>query len=402
MPKPRLLPTLAGLSLLGLPTLAAAAATQVVEFYNSNLNHYFITASSTEASAIDQGAAGAGWVRTGKTFAAYASAAEAPAGAVPVCRFYGTPGLGPNSHFYTAVAAECEGTKQDPGWTYEGLAFYVFLPSGPNCPSGTQAVYRNYNQRWQQQDSNHRYTTDQAVYNQMITAGWSGEGAVFCAAGTDTPPPAPGNGDCLPAYQTGDERRFRITMTGVSGAPPVYNLTERVGATTTFDGQSALPSTWTDDNGKPSQKLYQQFSASHRFELGADGFDAGTGARSSSLKYTPYLSYPLNMSVGQTHNMSFSTVDLLSGATLSTNTLAFTFTGRESVTVPAGTFGNACKYTSTTQTSAYGFTVTNNVTSWTDAQVGLVKSYSSTTNFGMSTTITHELLSANVGGVVRP
>ncbi len=401
-PPTRLSAALITLNFAALPCWAAT--TPVVEFFHATLNHYFITASAAEASFIDQGGAGAGWVRTGKTFAAYASADAAPAGALPVCRFYGTPGKGPNSHFYTANAAECEGVKADPGWTYEGLAFYVAVPAGGQCASGTEPVYRNYNQRWQQNDSNHRYTTDQAVYNQMTAAGWSAEGVVFCAAGSGSnPPPPPATGsDCLPAYTAGDLRRFKITATGISGGQPTSPMTERVGANTTFDGQSVIPSTWTDDSGKIAQTLYQQFTATHRLELGADGYDATSGARSSSLKYSPYLSYPLSMSAGQTHSMSFSTVDLLSGATISSNTLAFTYAGREAVTVPAGTFATACKYTSTTQTTAYGFTVTNDVTSWTDSRVGLVKSYSSTSNFGVTTTITQELLSANVGGVVVP
>jgi hypothetical protein len=30
-------------------------------------------------------------------------------------------------------------------------------------------------------DSNHRYTTSDAIYAVMVAAGWIGEGAVFCA-----------------------------------------------------------------------------------------------------------------------------------------------------------------------------------------------------------------------------
>ncbi|CAG0996526.1 lysyl endopeptidase [Burkholderiales bacterium] len=149
------------------------------EFFNSNLNHYFITAAASEASGIDTGLAGPGWSRTGYTFKVYPLGQGS--GAVPVCRFYGTPGVGPNSHFYTGVASECEGVKQDPGWYYEGLVFNTVLASGGSCPSGTSPIYRVYNGRWQQNDSNHRYMTSSTVYQNMIAAGWSGEGVVFCA-----------------------------------------------------------------------------------------------------------------------------------------------------------------------------------------------------------------------------
>jgi hypothetical protein len=30
-------------------------------------------------------------------------------------------------------------------------------------------------------DSNHRYATSDAIYNQMVAEGWSGEGTVYCA-----------------------------------------------------------------------------------------------------------------------------------------------------------------------------------------------------------------------------
>ncbi len=151
------------------------------EFYNSTLQHYFITASQTEAQGIDQGAAGPGWSRTGQSFYAYPLDSTAE-GLSSVCRFYGTPGVGPNSHFYTANAGECEWVKTDPGWFYEGLVFRIATPTGGTCTAGNIPVYRLYNGRWRENDSNHRYTTESGIYQQMQTQGWAGEGVVFCAA----------------------------------------------------------------------------------------------------------------------------------------------------------------------------------------------------------------------------
>lgn len=157
-----------------------AATVTVTEFYHSGLKHYFTTADPIEASGIDKGAAGAGWVRTGLSFTAWPSLADAPLGATPVCRFYGTPGVGPNSHFYTAESAECSGVKKDPGWFYEGIAFYSLLPQGGSCALGYSPVYRNYNNRAASNDSNHRFTTDNAVYQSMVSAGWVAEGVAMC------------------------------------------------------------------------------------------------------------------------------------------------------------------------------------------------------------------------------
>jgi hypothetical protein len=61
---------------------STSAPGTVIEFYNSTLDHYFITADTGEAAAIDNGSTGPGWHRTGDSFNA--------GGTTPVCRFYGS------------------------------------------------------------------------------------------------------------------------------------------------------------------------------------------------------------------------------------------------------------------------------------------------------------------------
>jgi hypothetical protein len=147
----------------------------VVEFYNSGLNHFFLTASAVEAASIDGGASGPGWSRTGNIFKS--------GGPNPVCRFYGVQAAGgPNGHFYTADPAECEAVKLDPGWHFESLDFSI-TPAGPGgtCAQGLAPVYRAYNNRFAQHDSNHRVTASLAAYQAQVAAGWTGEGVVMCA-----------------------------------------------------------------------------------------------------------------------------------------------------------------------------------------------------------------------------
>lgn len=161
--------------------IGAEITTRVIEFYNAALNHYFITADPAEAAAIDGGAAGPGWSRTGETFRS--------GGPNRVCRFYGSPETdavtgarrGPNSHFYTIEAAECAAVKEDAGWRFESHDFNGWPSAGGNCAAGTVAVKRAYNNRFAVNDSNHRYTINDAVYGQMLASGWTGEGTVFCA-----------------------------------------------------------------------------------------------------------------------------------------------------------------------------------------------------------------------------
>lgn len=151
----------------------------IYEYYNVDLNHYFRTGSRSESLSVLSGGAGAGWRDTKGYFLAWRQASQ---GAVPVCRFYGTPGKGPNSHFYTADPGECSQVKNDPGWTYEGIAFYMKLPVNNTCPVDTIPIYRLYNNRWMYNDSNHRFTTDITEVNALTLKSWVPEGLVMCGA----------------------------------------------------------------------------------------------------------------------------------------------------------------------------------------------------------------------------
>jgi hypothetical protein len=151
----------------------------VVAFYNISLDHYFISGGAGEIVSVDTGGAGPGWVRSGGGFKAFDLNNGIPINANPICRFYGTLGRGPNSHFYTFAGEECEAVKKDPGWTYEGIAFHIYPPVNGACSAGTTPIYRNYNNGFTRNDSNHRYSTDRAALAAMT--GWTLEGVVFCS-----------------------------------------------------------------------------------------------------------------------------------------------------------------------------------------------------------------------------
>ena len=159
----------------GVTRQVTATVSGVTEFYNTGLDHFFVTASGPEAASIDAGGSGPGWVRTGTVFKS--------GGPNPVCRFYGVQSAGgPNGHFYTADADECAQVKLDPGWFFESLDFAITpAMAGGVCPQGLIPVYRAYNNRFAQHDSNHRLTTNLSHYQQQLAAGWSGEGIVMCA-----------------------------------------------------------------------------------------------------------------------------------------------------------------------------------------------------------------------------
>jgi hypothetical protein len=165
------------------PTASSSVEPLAVEFYNTVLGHYFVTNGAAEIDNILHGGAGPGWELTGQAFKAFTVPPPGPApGFAAVCRFYGTPGLGPNSHFYTSDATECDTVKRGVGWTYEGIGFYILpINADHTCPDGYLAVNRAYNNRAAQNDSNHRYSTSDSTMAQMQSQGWIYEGNSMCA-----------------------------------------------------------------------------------------------------------------------------------------------------------------------------------------------------------------------------
>lgn len=165
---------------------APQAQAKVVEFYNPDLDHYFITADASEQAMVDTGAVGR-WSRTGGAFNT--------GGSTQVCRFFGNTAAnpasgniyGPNSHFYTVEAGECSNLKSifNPAaksWKFESNDFMSTPSSAGVCGAGLLPVYRAYNNGFARGiDANHRITSSNTAYQQSIAAGWLGEGVVMCA-----------------------------------------------------------------------------------------------------------------------------------------------------------------------------------------------------------------------------
>jgi hypothetical protein len=158
-----------------------AATLTVVEYYNAALDHYFITWIPNEIAVLDAGIVIRGWLRTGRTFKAYAAAQT---GTSDICRYYIPPAQG-DSHFFGRGTAECNATgAAHPNFVLEDPKFMqMILPAAGNCPPGTIPVYRVFSNRL---DANHRYAIDRAVRDQMVQAGWLAEGdgpdlVVMCA-----------------------------------------------------------------------------------------------------------------------------------------------------------------------------------------------------------------------------
>jgi hypothetical protein len=162
--------------------------TGVFEFYAPSLNHYFMTANTGESTGLANNPQ-LGWRPTGELQIQFSRAVLGVAGTAGVCRFYGHPTIGPNSHFYTADVGECNFLRQlqvstpfgRPRWNYEEIAFASLVPSFGQCANGTAPIARFYNNGAAANDSNHRYVSTQANFDAMVRVGWRNEGAVMCA-----------------------------------------------------------------------------------------------------------------------------------------------------------------------------------------------------------------------------
>lgn len=151
------------------------ATTTVVEFYRESTDHYFMTSDAAEIAALDVQPT---WARTGQTFKALDASASSPPDVTPVCRLYGLPSAGLDSHFYSASRDECAAVaaRYPNAWILESAhVFSVALPAASDgaCPDATIPLYRTYDNR---ADVNHRYTTSLEIQARMIATGWLPEG----------------------------------------------------------------------------------------------------------------------------------------------------------------------------------------------------------------------------------
>ena len=154
--------------------VAPPGTVPVIEYYDSSLDHYFITANPAEIAYLDI-AAGSFDPRTGELFYAWADPTLAPADAVPVCRFYAAGLI--NSYYYTADPAQCQYLIKNAAnvWALEyKAAFYVLLPDATGeCAVNTLPVYKFFNNR---ADANQRHTIDLSVRRAMINRAWVPQG----------------------------------------------------------------------------------------------------------------------------------------------------------------------------------------------------------------------------------
>jgi len=156
----------------------------LIEFYNAQLDHYFMTADSYEQYVLDSGII-PGWARTSHQYAATFDPSTPSPALAPVCRFYGLPQAGINSHFFSAIRSDCQIVIDTwpNAWELETWNAFDAVPLQPdgNCPGPLVQFTRMYNNK---PDANHRYLTRRIEIDAMKALGWIEEGPVWCVQGS--------------------------------------------------------------------------------------------------------------------------------------------------------------------------------------------------------------------------
>ena len=213
---PRLLSRILIASCCMVPQLAFAAETvTVTEYYNKDLDSYFITGRADEQQALDSVAT---FSRTGAAFVALPATA-ATSKQTRICRFYvsiASPYT--SSHFYGRESVDCLPFIASPptGFSYEGYDFAVAEPSSAGqCPADARfPVYRAFRPGAGGKSSNHRYLVSTAQYNAMIALGWTGDGVAFCATAVKDVGDAKARADLV--------RQVAETYAGCTAISPFY------------------------------------------------------------------------------------------------------------------------------------------------------------------------------------
>ncbi len=363
-------------ALLGVAFAVAASAqtVTVVEYYNKALDAYFMTGRTAEQTALD---GVADFQRTGMTFQATATA-SATAAQTRVCRFYirfDTPAF-VSSHFYGRQGVDCESIRGQniAGFTWEDYDFATQQPTDGVCPAGTTAIYRGFRVAAGGKTSNHRYSASLATYNAAIAAGYVGEGAALCAtaataASTSVTPPTSGDA-CGTFYFPGKQITYQSSTSGAASSTSTMVRTYDANPVS-FNGQSATRIVDTPTGGTPSYTMIADGTTSWS-ELGGRSTSNGT---TQETYFSPPIVFPKTMSIGQSININRTvTFNPATPTGNGTQTGSIVLTSRESVTAPAGTYGNACKFTiDTTTTYPIGSTSNTRTIAWIAPGVGLVR-----------------------------
>ncbi len=228
----------------------------------------------------------------------------------------------------------------------------------------------------------------------------------------------PAGEECSPPYRIGDVRTLRSTSTssGTTSAPHQY--TETVVGNATFNGQSGfVQEVYGPTSGATGvySKVYVGNGDNAIASFGAEAIDPANGQVVSTSRNDPSrVEASRFFQAGETVTIDYKVNSTSAGGNgLTQMHTTYKLLGRESVTVPGGTF-NACKLHITVEerTSVAGVNTLTQLegTTWTDARFGRVKQVTDGTstvnaygqNFVTPISSAEELIEATMNGQHTP
>jgi hypothetical protein len=219
------------------------------------------------------------------------------------------------------------------------------------------------------------YTLDGVTQTKAITR--------FVAVAADQPKPlcrvkdagggggGGGSGDgCFPAeLRTGKTLDYRLNfLNGTSS-------TERtvVIGPDSFAGQAAIKSEQQQTNGDVNE-FYERIENGNIMFIGSQSFQ--NGALVNDLRFNQFPTKPLAPDLNVVYDETYTGTSFTAGLgnTSITYRDSLVLRRRESVTVPAGTFDNACYLERIIDITASGFTIRTEFEVWTHPDIGEIKS----------------------------
>jgi hypothetical protein len=251
------------------------------------------------------------------------------------------------------------------------------------------------------------YTVDGATQTKTIQRFAFSSPRTICNVPNSNPNPGTGS-KCFPDYHVGDRLAYRSTSQLGAFPQTTDTMSEHVVATTTWEGHPVFVIEARDAQGRPTSRSFFEQTATELIQWHVDTYDPATGQKNGSVRYSPEFRTPRNLNLNETVSRTFDTITSVTQQGVTINSTArhqhtTKLIGNESVTVPAGTFGGACKLEVrdvVSEPTAGTFTIDSIV--WAAGSHGKVKATTVTpTTFGNVNSV-QELTSGSVNGVIVP
>jgi hypothetical protein len=322
-----------------------------------------------------------------------------------------------------ATARQADGSFTGPLYRQRnGTPYYQI--DGAKPTSGSDAVGSVTLRFSDGENASFTYTVGNVTQTKSIRRSQFGSATNVCAvqpyttAGGNNGGGGGGQEECQPPYRIGDTRQLRDTSTAANGQTSTHTYRETVLREATFNGQSGLLQEFDGQTSAGTGVYARNYVANGNgttVSFGAEALNPSTGqVISTSTNVPARVELARSFTPGQTVALDFKVNGSSQGFTTVIDIKStYKLVGKESVTVPAGTF-EACKFETTIeQNSSVSGVSTRTLlsgTSWTSPIFGTVKRQESGTTtvsaFGQNTTTpqssTSELLSATMNGQNTP